>query len=370
MFLYDLETTECNDLNRYEIKFEDSMQQLLSENPQIILSNPDLAIPPYENVIAIREYSTSRGPIDIVFITDNGDIVIVETKLLKNSESHRTVVAQAIDYAKSFSEETVDLIKKKIRKRNIDYSIFDVNKSFESILDKNIKNGNYQILIVGDEIHPNILGMVESIQSAPHLSFTVNTMSLNLFEVEKEKIVINPRIESKTLEIERSVISIEIINGNEIRIDSSTPDKERKGNKPKITEEEFINNFERPEFIISIRTLWDEIKKMNGSIDWGGVGFSGGYRANNKRISLIWVYDNKFNILTRKMRNTYSNITDEQYNKYLNKLKESEYIYENIVVPNKSEVKYKNIEVEDFEIAIRAIVWLMKELIYNEENSI
>jgi hypothetical protein len=368
MYLYDLKTADCKDLNKYKIEAEYSMQQQLSENPQILLSSPDLALSPYESIIAFREYPTNRGPIDILYITDNGDIIIVETKLLKNPESHRTVVAQAIDYAKSFTEETVDMIKNKMRKKNLDYSLFDKNISFESILDKNIRNGNYSILIVGDEIHPNILGMVESIQAAPHLAFTVYAMSLNPYETENEKIIFYPKIESKTLEIERSVISIEIIN-NEVKIDSSSPEKDRKGNKPIISEEEYINNLEVAEFLGPIKFLWNEIKNMGGSINWGVVGFSGGYRLNNKRISLIWVYDKKFNLLSRKVRNTY-NVTDQQYNTYLDKLKESEFIYENVVVPNKSEVNFKDIEKEDFKIAITAMLWLMKDMMTNEEKYI
>ena len=49
---------------------------------------------------------SGRGPIDIVYISPEGGITIVETKLWKNPEKHRVVVAQIIDYAKQLASWT------------------------------------------------------------------------------------------------------------------------------------------------------------------------------------------------------------------------------------------------------------------------
>lgn len=359
---------KCSDLEKYSFRYEDSVQELLEDNPQILLNIDELGIPPFDDVIAIREYQSQRGPIDIVYITDNGDIILVETKLLKNSESHRAVVAQAIDYAKAFSSEDIESLKSKMKDKKNYSSLFNNNKNIEAILNKNISNGNYQVLIVGDEIHPNILGMVESIQSAPHLSFTLSAISLNPHKIINEEYMVFPRIESRTVEVERSVISIEVIN-NDVRINSSSPSIESKGNKPKITDEEFLENIERPEFIESIKYLWKEIEKRNGSIDWGTCGFSGGYRINNKRISLIWAYDKWINILTPKYKKSYD-IPEDSYNLYLDDLKRSTYIYENIIVPNKSQVRFNSIEIEDCKVVIDAALNLMDRMTSKEELSI
>lgn len=368
--MYYVNKTEkhCRDLEKYNFRLEDSIQEILENNPQILLNIEELGLPPFDDVVAIREYQSQRGPIDIVYITDNGDIILVETKLLKNPESHRTVVAQAIDYAKAFSSEDEDSVKDKIKKagRNL---LFDNNKNIEAILNKNIKAGNYQVLIVGDEIHPNILGMVEAIQSAPHLSFTLSAISLNPYKYKDDEfIVVFPKIESRTFEVERSVISIEIHGKDDYKIYSSSPSKESKGNKPKINEEDFLECIEKSEFIDNMKYLWKEIAKRGGTIDWGTVGFSGGYRLNGKRISLIWAYDKWFNILTPKYKEQYD-ISDELYNTYLEELKKSEYIYQNIVVPNKSEVRYCKIGIEDFRIAINAILNLMDGMMKEDEIS-
>jgi hypothetical protein len=355
----------CRDLEKYNIDLEDSVQKLLGDNPQILLNIDGLAIPPFDKAIAIREYRTQRGPIDIVYITDNGDIILVETKLLKNPESHRTVVAQAIDYAKAFANEDVQSLKDKIS-NNGSASVFDNNKNIDLILATNIKAGNYQVLIVGDEIHSNILGMVDAIQSAPHLSFTLSAISLNPFKVNDDEYIVFPEIESRTVEVERSVISIEILDDIKHKIVSSSPSTESKGNKPKINEEIFLDNIEKNEFIEPMKYLWEEIAKRGGSIDWWTLGFSGGYRTNNKRTSLIWAYNTWFNILTPKYKKQYD-ISDESYNLYLDDLKKSEYIYENIIVPNKSMVGYSSIKIEDLKIAIDAVLNLMDRMMQIDE---
>lgn len=371
MFLINLREDNCVELQPYSFRTEsqgrESIQYILASNPEILLSTDGLNISPHEKVLSVREYQTNRGPIDIVFVTDNADIILVETKLLKNPESHRTVVAQAIDYAKSFSEENIESLKDKFKKKDSDLNIFTNKNYYESILEKNIKSGNYQVLIVGDTVHPNVLGMIDSIQSAPHLAFTLNAISINPFILNNNNIMLNARIESKTNEIERSVISIEIINNNELKIDSSTPEKERKGNKPIITEEIYLNNIENTSYVEEIRKCWNEIEKRGGTIEWGTVGFSGGFYLENKRISLIWVYDSWFNILTKKMKNNIGIITEEQYNQYLDKLKESEYLYEKIVVPNKSEVHFDKIDHKDFKIALEAMIDLMEDLMREAE---
>src|SRR5437763_1047675 len=46
-----------------------------------------------------REIETAAGPIDNLFLSANGYLVVVETKLWRNPEARREVVAQLIDYA-------------------------------------------------------------------------------------------------------------------------------------------------------------------------------------------------------------------------------------------------------------------------------
>ena len=118
VFKINTQTSNSTELKEYRFKNEGSdsisPQGLLAKNPQIILSIPSLELPPSNSALIIREFCTSRGPIDILIITENADILLIETKLYRNPESHRTVVAQAIDYVKAFSDTDIEALKNKV----------------------------------------------------------------------------------------------------------------------------------------------------------------------------------------------------------------------------------------------------------------
>lgn len=85
-----------------DAKSESWLQELLYLHPELLPVDAfgDL----YSPVIPLgREIGTRRGPIDNLYVSPSGRITIVETKLWKNPEKHRTVVAQIIDYAKELA---------------------------------------------------------------------------------------------------------------------------------------------------------------------------------------------------------------------------------------------------------------------------
>ena len=78
------------------------LQMLLYSHPELLPVDEfdDFFSPP---IPIGREVVTDRGPIDDLFVSPFGGITVVETKLWKNPEKHRTVVAQVIDYAKELA---------------------------------------------------------------------------------------------------------------------------------------------------------------------------------------------------------------------------------------------------------------------------
>ncbi len=79
------------------------LQTRLFENPQSLpLTEID---PGYQNICPLCiEMNTGAGPIDIVYITPQGRLVIVETKLWRNPEARRKVIGQILDYAKELKQ--------------------------------------------------------------------------------------------------------------------------------------------------------------------------------------------------------------------------------------------------------------------------
>jgi len=156
----------------------------------------------------------------------------------------RKVVAQIIDYIKAFSDESIDDFLNKVKKKFPEIGKrLENDINFSAHLEKNIKTGNYKVLIVGDYIHPNVLGMVEAIHSAPHLSFTIHLVDLYSCQMSADEIIVKPGIVASTFEVERSVIRIEI-DPSELKhqIKASTPELKGKGTKPIITWDQYLDN--------------------------------------------------------------------------------------------------------------------------------
>lgn len=343
---------------RTEGRDESSLQKVISSNPDFITSLPELQLTESEILLIFREYPTTRGNIDILIITENAEIIIVETKLIRNPESTRTVVAQAIDYVKAFSNETIDSFLEKISKKRVNKNTLleriKNDERFMALLAKNIKVGDFRVLILGDEIHPNVLGMIESIQSAPHLSFTIYLVELNAAMYDEENIIITPKIVGNTLEIERSVIKIEILSGGNHKIESETPSKESKGSKLILTWEQFLDNVSNKEFrniIEDFRKKW--VSEIDDSINMGQVGFSAGLNYGNKRIPIQIVYNNRVAIISEKMREAY-NMPEKLYQEYREDLSKSPMVYDKYVSGNKVDVVFDAIDAETFKLILDA----------------
>jgi len=134
----DLESGLTEQSNKYRFASEGghliSPQQIITANPQMVIDIPEVDIQCDDMPLVACEYGTSRGPIDILIITSNADVIIVETKLLRNSESHRTVVAQSIDYTKAlYSENIKDVLSKLEKKRNDKSENFGGTKAKRSL---------------------------------------------------------------------------------------------------------------------------------------------------------------------------------------------------------------------------------------------
>ncbi|MFC1667650.1 endonuclease NucS domain-containing protein [Candidatus Omnitrophota bacterium] len=371
MASYRLSSTSAVKLEDYEYgikgRNETSLQKILADNPNTIINLPELGLADSEICLVYREYPTPSGPIDILVITENAEIIIVETKLIKNPESNRTVVAQAIDYVKAFSNETVDSLlgnisRKEMPKNTITEKIKNDDR-FMALLAKNIEKGNFQVLIVGDVISPNILGMVESIQSAPHLAFTIYLVELNATVYDETYTIITPKIVANTLEIERSVIKIEITSGKGApKIESETPSKESKGSKPMLSWDQYLSNVANKSFgkiIEDFKTRW--VSEIDDSISMGQVGFSAGLKYGNKRTAIQFVYDRKIEIMSEKWREAY-NIPEVFYREYKEELKKSPDIYDKYLIANKVMVRFDMIDAEILKIILDASLNLARKM--------
>ncbi len=195
---------------------EDWLQQLIFEHPSLLPAEDIETV--FSPLISIgREIPTNVGPIDNLFISPQGYLTIVETKLWRNPEARRVVVGQIVDYAKEISKWSFNDLDQKVRsyfkaaqKKNI--GIIDIIKRYDDFGDeqeselidavtKHIKNGHFLLLIVGDGIRESVEDMADYLSQTPQLHFTLALVELKVYPKIPRKSIPTQADQARTFRI-------------------------------------------------------------------------------------------------------------------------------------------------------------------------
>lgn len=245
-----------------------------------------------EPVAICRELPTDHGPIDNFLMTPEGDMILVETKLWRNSQARREVVAQALDYASCLFEMDYSDLEKAVKKGQFRegkapesiYSIFEgieekTEENFIDAVNKNLRRGRIMVLVVGDGIRTETERLTSLLQSHAGFHFTFALVELQIFHLPKESgFMVVPRTLARTFNIERGVVRIE---DKKIVIDAIEQKKEisKTTARKSITSEQFFEAMEelgpdipeklkifldkldgigvRPDFLRTLNLKWD-----------------------------------------------------------------------------------------------------------------
>lgn len=215
---------------------EDWLQELIFSQPTLLPAH--LFDERYGPLIPIgREVACDAGSIDNLYVSPHGFLTIVETKLWKNPEKHRSVVAQIIDYAKEVARWDIETLNRAVAdasedgKTDLDAMIQPhlgegrSLASFHEALSRRILVGDFLLLIVGDRISPNAAMLSKSIAGAPGLRFNLKLIELHLYELTDAPwpIVVVPEVVGQTVEQERLIVRIEHLDSTERAKVSVTP---------------------------------------------------------------------------------------------------------------------------------------------------
>jgi len=184
------------------------------------------------------ELRTPAGPLDVLYVTPEGRLVILEAKLWRNPEARRKVVAQILDYAKEFRKWSYEDLQREVsrttgKKGNVLYNLVkehaDISESeFVDEVSRSLTSGRLLLLIVGDGIHEGAAGIADFLTDVGNLQFTFGLVELAIYEAENKELLVQPRVLAKTEIIERTVVSIK--NGQVVieNPDDVTEEKEEK----------------------------------------------------------------------------------------------------------------------------------------------
>ena len=214
---------ETNLLEKVSPFSEKQIQDLVFENPLCLpISDIDES---YNPVLPVcKELRTGAGDIDILMVTPNGDLLIVETKLWKNPGSRREVVGQVLDYAKELSMWSYSDLEREINKNlgtkgNQLYSVARKNykgvvlseTDFVDAVSRNLRLGKFLLIVAGDGIREGAQNLVEFIRRAGNLNFSLAMVELPVFQGKGNELIVFPRTIVKTVEIEK--INIDVPEG-------------------------------------------------------------------------------------------------------------------------------------------------------------
>jgi hypothetical protein len=254
--------------------------------------------------------------IDNLFISPEGLLTIVETKLWRNPEAHRTVVAQILDYARELAkwsfheldEAVQDFMQKRTGKRK---SIYTIVKSRETNLDCNeiefeqraqdcLDNGRFALAIVGDRIFPGATQLAETIQAAPHMQYTIGFFELRCYRAEKGvdwPLIVVPHIVAKTKEITRAVVKV-VYEKEKPEVQISTPQEEQ-GDTGRTNFEEFIASL--PSRLAgTFKSYMESWMQAGHKFFWGVTGFSLRVYWNDKPRALVAAHPYNVSILQER----------------------------------------------------------------------
>lgn len=196
---------------------ENWLQALIQAEPQTL---PIAEIEPGfgEPIPVAREVPCGHGDIDNLYLTPSGDIVLVETKLWRNAEMRREVVAQALDYVSaltgfSYADFEAALARGMEGPKRL-YDLFAEHPEaleeadFIDAVSRNLSRGRMLVMVLGDGIRRETEALANLLQSHAGAHFTFALVELATWRTNNGAILCVPDLLTKTVMIERGVVRL------------------------------------------------------------------------------------------------------------------------------------------------------------------
>ena len=211
---------------------EKSFQKALFANPEALpISDIDGS---FGSLIPLcMELSTDSGRIDILYASSTGRLVLVETKLWRNPQARREVVAQILDYAAQlthWSFEDLDARVSLSRKESPGFLMRAVKKAlpgtdeahYIDTLSASMRRGEFLLLIAGDGIRQGAESLVTLLERSGQLRFKLALVEMATYRLSAEETLLQPRILARTEIIERQLL---LLNGEPVELaETASPD--------------------------------------------------------------------------------------------------------------------------------------------------
>ena len=224
------------------------------------------------------------GAVDNLFVTPEGNLVLVEVKLWANPDARRKVVAQTLEYATALFRLDYTQLEAAVMKADFKgakppqslYSLVEGADSpsegvFADRVTRNLREGRIVVLIVGDEIRPAAEELVAGLQAHANFHFTFALVEMPVYSrPDSDELVVMPRTLVKTETVTRFTIRTEGGTTNIVDAGTDERDATRRPRRSSISSEEFFEAMEQlsPETPVELERFLDEADAIDVRPDY------------------------------------------------------------------------------------------------------
>lgn len=280
------------------------IQRLVSRYPNLLpIEQIEPALTPAISIC--MELPLASGFVDNLYATPDGDLIVGETKLYRNPEARREVVAQIIDYAKDLSALSYEKLNEAIRKaeapdgngghppKDLYEAVVSsvgtegiVEERFIDTVSRNLERGRFLLLVIGDGIQQGTENIAMFLQQHAGMHFTFGLVELAIFELPNDisGYLVQPRILARTKNIDRGIVSIE--NGKiAAKPPAHTMPSAMIGKTTTISEEKFYEELARnyPEVIPHLKEFMTQLEPLDVVTEFGKSSMIFRWRPDEKR---------------------------------------------------------------------------------------
>lgn len=279
-------TGKHSSLARVEFSDRHLAEQFLQE---ALNKSPDL--------LPIDEIDPAFGPlatlgreidnIDNLYISPTGKITLVETKLWRNPEATREVVAQVIDYAARLSQWSYADLEAALKTAMSPAPVGDgalyayVARKFpktvlpeEQFIDevqKNLRAARFLLMVVGDGIRENLESMLGHLHRQPQMLFTFCLVEMQIFEnpdLFKGRLLL-PVVVAKTTEVVRAVVRVHTTGQAEVSVAIEEEQEKTPGARRRtLSEDEFFSEIQDESARQLFRRLLGFAGEIGAELTW------------------------------------------------------------------------------------------------------
>jgi len=266
---------------------EDFLQDSLNKSPQILpVEEIDPAFAP---LISLGREVDS---IDNLFVSPSGKITLVETKLWRNPEATREVVAQVLDYATRLSSWSYSEFEAALRNGLPPSPLGDASlysyvaskypkevlpeEQFIDEVQKNLTAARFLLLVVGDGIRENLEAMLGHLHRQPQMLFTFCLVEMQIYENKASfngRLII-PMVVAQTTEVVRAVVRVHTTGEAQVSVAIEEEAEKKTGARRRtLSEDDFFSEIDDDKTKEVFRRLLTFATEIGAELTWrsGGV---------------------------------------------------------------------------------------------------